>query len=241
MKTEDTQQLLETIRSWGADAVGVAASQNLENLPTDPPDLLTTYSRLISIAVALPPAVFGMISSQPTPLYASVYQTVNRMLDDLAFKTAHYLHQKGHKSLPIPASQVLDRKRWQGAISHKAVSIAAGLGWQGKNLLVITPRFGSRIRLVTVLTDAPLVMDHPIRNRCGSCKACQKACPADAIKGVGTETHYNSRNEALYFSRCVTLLTENFASLPNIGAPVCGICINACPFSKTVKYRLRKP
>ena len=73
--------------------------------------------------------------------------------------------KEGYQSLPIPASQVLDRENWYAAISHKAVARMAGLGWQGKNLLLITPQFGSRVRLGTVLTEAPLFVDTPVKNR----------------------------------------------------------------------------
>jgi epoxyqueuosine reductase QueG len=115
------------------------------------------------------------------------------------------------------------------------VAIQAGLGWQGKNLLLITARYGSRVRLVTVLTDAPLTAGIPVKNRCGSCMLCRDACPVQAIKGNNTQVHYENRNEALFFSRCVEKLTKDFANLPDIGAPICGICIKACPFCRKPK------
>jgi len=109
--------------------------------------------------------VFDMIEDRPTPNYASVYQTANRLLDEIAFKTSLKLQKDGFRSLPIPASQILDRENYPGTISHKAVARMAGLGWQGKSLLIITPQYGPRVRLVTVLVDAPLRADHPIKNR----------------------------------------------------------------------------
>ena len=112
----------------------------------------------------------------------------------------------------------------------------AGLGWQGKNLLLINPAMGSRIRLVTVLTRAPLSADIPVKNRCGKCTKCRDACPVAAIKGVlPEETHYQCRNEALHFSRCAAHLMNHFAGLPGIGKPICGICIKVCPYSKKEK------
>jgi len=136
---------------------------------------------------------------------------------------------------PIPASQVLDEENWYAAISHKAVARMAGLGWQGKNLLLITPKYGSRVRLVTVLTKAPLDVDGPIKNRCGECSACQDACPAQAIKGVSTESHYKSRNEAMHFSRCKEKVVGEFAKIPEVGVPICGICIKVCPFGRKMR------
>jgi epoxyqueuosine reductase QueG len=230
-----TDTMKERILGWGADLVGVANVDFLNGLRTDPPDLLGPFTRAISIAVQLPVSVFQMISDCPTPIYSAVYQTANRILDEIAFRTSRALQNDGFSGLPVPASQVLDRENWHGAISHKAVARMAGLGWQGKNLLLITPRYGSRVRLVTVLTKAPLDADAPIKNRCGNCMLCRDACPVEAIKGITTEDHYNNRGEALHFSRCVEKLTKEFAKRPEIGSPICGICIKACPFGRKTK------
>ncbi|UCG80541.1 MAG: epoxyqueuosine reductase, partial [Desulfobacterales bacterium] len=163
---------------------------------------------------------------------ASVYQTANRILDEIAFHTANILQNDGFHSLPIPASQVLDWKNWYGAISHKAVGCMAGLGWQGKSLLLVNPQYGPRVRLVTVLTDAPLKIDGAIKNQCGKCMDCRDACPVGAIKGIGTKDHYKTRGSAIRLSRCAEKLAGEFSELPNVGAPICGICIKVCPFGR---------
>lgn len=229
---EYTEQLKEFIKSTGADLVGFTDTESLMGIRTDPPRLLESFSHIVSVGVNVPKSVFEGISDRPTPIYNVVYQTINRVLDEIAYKTSKHLQNNGYSSLPIPASQIVDHTNWYGAISHKAVARMAGLGWQGKNLLLITPQFGSRVRLVTILTNAPLKIDKPIKNRCGKCTACADACPEGAIKGVATKDRYQSRNEALHFEKCVSKLTKEFAKLPNIDAPICGICIKACPFGK---------
>lgn len=226
------KRIKSKIRDRGADLVGVADTRALSELPVNPPGLLHGFTRAVSMAVQLPVSVFDSISDSPTPVYTAAYKTANRILDELAYKTAVSLQKDGYTGLPIPASQILDREHWQAAISHKAVARMAGLGWQGKNLLLVTPQFGPRVRLVTVLTDAPLAAEMPVKNRCGRCMLCRDACPAKAIKGVKTLDHYKDREEALYFSRCVDKLTKEFAALPEIAAPVCGICIKVCPFGR---------
>ncbi len=222
-------------REYGASLVGVAELDPLKALRVDPPDLLEPFTKAVSIAVALPRMIFEQIRDRPTPMYKHIYQTANSVLDHIAFKVAADLQYEGFRSLPIPASQLLDMENWYGAISHKAVARMAGLGWQGKNLLIITPQFGSRVRLVSVLTDAPLFADGPIENRCGKCTICKDACPAGAIKGVGTPTNYKERDEALYFSRCVEKVVGGFSKIPEIGVPICGICIRVCPVGRTRK------
>jgi len=232
LQDDYTKRIIGKIVGLGADLVGVADAEPLKALRLNPPNLLDPFSRAISIAIRLPTAVFEEILDRPTPNYATVYQTANRILDEIAFRTAAMLEEDDFPSLPIAASQLLDTKKWYGAISHKAVGRMAGLGWQGKSLLLVNPRYGPRIRLVTVLTSTPLKVDGPIKNRCGRCTMCQEACPVGAIKGVSTQGHYTRRSEALYFSRCVEKLVDEFSKLPNVGAPICGICIKACPFGQ---------
>jgi epoxyqueuosine reductase len=227
-----TEEVKARIRSLGADLVGVADTDLLKGLHLDPPDLLQPFTSAISVAVRLPAAVFEGIIDRPTPLYSSIYTTANRILDEISFKAAGLLQAEGYRSLPIPASQVLDRENWYGAISHKAVGRMAGLGWQGKSLLLISPHYGPRIRLATVLTNAPLTADTPVENRCGACTLCVDACPVGAIKGISTDAHYGNREEALYFSRCVEKLVGEFSAMPLIGAAICGLCIKACPFGR---------
>jgi epoxyqueuosine reductase QueG len=232
-----TERIKAATIKLGADLVGVADTGPLKQLTLDPPNLLDSFNRAISIGIRLPLAVFEQIVDRPTPLYSSVYQSANRILDEVAFRTANILQGDGFNGLPIPASQVLDRENWYGAISHKAVGRMAGLGWQGKSLLLVNPHFGPRIRLTTVLTDAPLKIDSPMKNLCGKCTLCMDACPAGAVKGVGTKDNYKSRAEALYLSRCVEKLVDEFSTLPNVGFPICGICIKVCSFGGQTQKR----
>ncbi|WP_031484851.1 epoxyqueuosine reductase [Maridesulfovibrio frigidus] len=227
---EYTAKLKDYLMKEGADLVGVTDVQSLSELKTIPENLFSPFTHAISIAMQLPRAVFDFIVDQPTPLYSSTYQNVNRLLDEVAYKAVKKLQSDGYVSLPIPASQILDHEEWYGNVSHKAVARIAGLGWQGKNLLLITPEYGSRVRLVTILTSAPLSVDSPVANRCGKCMKCSEACPAGAIKGLSTKDYYKSRNEALDFGKCVSKLTEEFQHLPNVSGLICGICIKVCPW-----------
>jgi epoxyqueuosine reductase QueG len=77
----------------------------------------------------------------------------------------------------------------------------------------------------------PLLPDQPLKNRCGSCAECSKACPAQAIKNVSTQDRYETRDHALHFSRCAEQ-TLKFKALPGIGARICGVCIKVCPFGR---------
>ncbi|MFC1834593.1 4Fe-4S double cluster binding domain-containing protein [Thermodesulfobacteriota bacterium] len=219
----------------GADLVGVADLALLEGIRTEPEDLLQGYTRAVSVAVRLADGVMDAIVDRPTPIYQQHYAKVNALLDDIAVRVAQFIQKSGARALPIPASQLLDKEEWFSYISHKAVAIAAGMGWQGKSLLVVNRDFGPRLRLVTILTDMELDADEPVKNLCGKCSSCAEACPAEAIKDVNTESHYGDRNEALYFDRCVRKVSEDHPKLPFIESPICGVCIRACPFGARKK------
>ncbi|AFM41406.1 hypothetical protein Desaci_2458 [Desulfosporosinus acidiphilus SJ4] len=216
----------------GADLVGIADLRRVSGIPTEPKDLLEKYTSAVVIAIAVSPDVFEQIKNEPTPLYVHHYQAVNILLDNITLRLQNELLQEGFRALAIPASLTVDKVNWMGHISHKAMAKAAGLGWQGKSLLLVTPKYGPRVRLATILTNAQLDQDPVQPNRCGKCNRCQLACPAAAIKGISWDDHPQSREEALHFSRCVEKLTNDFAKRPEIDKNICGVCISVCPWGK---------
>ncbi|MDQ7785441.1 MAG: 4Fe-4S dicluster domain-containing protein [Desulfomonilaceae bacterium] len=222
-------------RECGADLVGIADLGRLEGIRTEPEDLLEGHTRAVCMAVRLSEGIVDAIVDRPTPLYQQNYVKINALLDDIALRVMQYIQSGGARAVPIPASQVLDKTRWYSYISHKAVAVAAGIGWQGKSLLLINRNHGPRLRLVTVLTDMPLEPDRPVKNLCAKCSACAEACPVGAIKNVNTDLHYKDRKEALHLDRCVARVVENQTNLPFIEAPICGVCIRACPFGRRKK------
>lgn len=232
-----TKELKEQALGLGADLVGIADLQLLTGIETIPVDLLTPYSYAVSLAVKLPNSVFEQLEDRPTPLYAQVYQNANALLDQIALKLSSWIESRGGKALPIPASQPLDMENFTSHLSAKAVANAAGLGWQGKSLLIVTPQFGPRVRLVTVLTDLVLLADKPLKNRCGRCTACTDVCVAQAIRNVNVEFHYGSRDEALDFRRCADKLVKEFKNLPLIEKPICGLCIKVCPWGRSLEEK----
>ena len=230
-----TTKLKAHIIELGASLVGVTELTHFKGgkLECFPPGLLDTYTHALSIAVALDYGIMQDIDDTPTVAYADHYRQVNIQLDALAEGAVKQLQKEhGRRALAIPASKFEDPDKLFGAISHKAVARMAGLGWQGKSLLIINSMFGPSIRLVTVLTDMPLYADRPMNNRCGKCDKCQTACPVGAIKGVGTDSNYSSREEAIDLELCNNRTLAN-NELPDIGARVCGVCVKACPWGSS--------
>ncbi len=231
----DKTEFIAKLHSWGASIVRVADTSKLAGIDTEPEDLLDDYIRAVSIAIRLSGSVIDMIDREPVPLYSSQHSRVNALLDDLAIRATNLLQMNGARAVPIPASQILDSEKWTSYLSHKAVAIAAGTGWQGKSLLVVNSDFGPRIRLTTVLTNANFEPDSPIKNRCGKCRQCKEHCPAGAIIGANTDSHYSTRSEAIDLGKCVYQVRDVFGKLPNITPLICGICIKACPWGNKGK------
>ncbi len=232
-----TPDIKSFCKSNGADLVGIADLALFKNgWIVLPQNLLEPYTRAISIAMHVNNDIINAISDGPTPEYAQHYRSVNASLDKIASQLVQYIVDKGFNAKAIPASHIVDENNLLGNISHKAVARMAGIGWQGKSLLIISPEFGPRIRLATVLSNIPLTADQPLKNRCGRCMECAKACPASAIKNVSTESHYESRDEAIHLDKCYGRLSE-FKTRPEVGALICGVCVKVCPSGRKLKGR----
>lgn len=230
-------QIKTQARLFGANLVGIADLQLLDGIACEPVDLLARYRYAISLAVKLPNEVFEQLDDKPTPLYSQIYQNANALLNHVAMRLSSYIEEFGCRAQPLPASQILDMVKLNSHLSAKAVANVAGLGWQGKSLLIVTPEYGPRVRFATVLTDMELAPDQPVPNRCGSCTRCADACVAGAIKNISTDFHYTDREEALEFSQCSGKLLNEFRLLPNVEMPICGICIKVCPWGRRLKRR----
>ncbi len=232
---DSSAELKAFCKASGADLAGIAdLAPFQQGWPTLPPELLRPYTRAVSNAVRLSDEIMDAIADCPTTEYADHYRKVNEILDNITTNIAAWIISRGFRAEAVPASKIIDIENLLGGLSHKAVARMAGIGWQGKSLLIVSPEFGPRIRLATVLTDMPLTPDGPIKNRCGACTECTDACPAGAIRNVTASGMYSSREEALVFGRCVDKTLAN-SKMPGIGARICGVCVRACPHGKPRK------
>ncbi|AIY90265.1 4Fe-4S double cluster binding domain-containing protein [Geoglobus acetivorans] len=213
----------------GIDVMGVADLDSLRSYSTYPENLLEKFTRGIVIGVRLNDAVFDGLPESRS-IYARQYQIANDRLDHAAFEISREIEKQGFKAMPVPASRIIEGLHWRSYISHKAIARAAGVGWIGKNLLLVTKEHGPRIRMASILTDMPLVTGEPVKRRCGKCRECIENCIVGALRDSEFED-YPVREDVFDVDRCAGKLKE-FASDRNIGAMVCGICIKVCPWGK---------
>ncbi|MCS7050405.1 MAG: tRNA epoxyqueuosine(34) reductase QueG [Thermomicrobium sp.] len=130
---------------------------------------------------------------------------------------------------PIEARFLVDTAR----IVDREVAVRAGLGWQGKNTLVIVPQHGSWVLLGELLVDIDLEPNTPLRPRCGRCRRCLDDCPTGALVAP----------YALFAPRCISYLTiEHRGPIPWELRPLmgnwvfgCDLCQEVCPYTAAAR------
>jgi epoxyqueuosine reductase QueG len=192
---------------------------------------LRHFTRAVSFAVAFPRSVIEELTDGPSHTYLHYYRAVNTLIDNLSLRLTSVLEAKGFQAFPIPSSQRTGQTRLESIFPHRLGACLAGLGWIGKSGCLVNESLGPRLRIGTVLTDAPLPPDRPVTVRCGECTLCRDACPAGAIKGklFTPDTPISERLEPERCNHYQDKVRDRF------GKRVCGICLAVCPFGKALK------
>lgn len=158
----------------------------------------------------------------------AVYHHLGRAANKIAgwLRKRGYSAQAGHPLL--------------GQALYPPLAQQAGLGWRGLQGLLITPRFGPRVRLAAVFTsieNLPPGQENDqewIEEYCSLCKLCARECPPQAILEQPVE-HDNGLVTCILNEKCFPYFMDNYG---------CSICIRACPFQEqdhsTLKNRVSR-
>jgi epoxyqueuosine reductase QueG len=222
-----TGTVKEFIYKNGADLVGVCKVKDLKPAPIghSPGDYLHTAKSVVSFGYSLN---LGPVTNLPKSRneYLLEIENTNIFLNSLGQKTARFLESKGFISIAVPANtSIRDANRLTGDVSQRHIAAAAGLGTFGVNNLLITPKYGSRVRFGMVITEADLIPDQPLaENLCTLCESCVEACPSGALShwksSYTSEEGWRIDKEKCYHYMFV---------YP--GERGCGMCIARCPLS----------
>jgi len=202
----------------GIDLFGVADISKVKQDFTLSPNTLKNSEKAVCLGMRLSSEILDDMIDQPTRLYSYHYKAVNTFLDQVALKLANYIHDKGFFALPIPVTQILDWQKQKAHLSHKQIGTLSGLGWIGRNNLLVNKKLGSQFRLITVLTNMPLEVDEPTKDNCGTCRFCVQSCPAGAIKEDPADFDH---------IKCFEKLKE-FQKKKIVEQYICGVCVKVC-------------
>ena len=197
-----------------------------------PDELVPGTLRVISVRMDYLPEDTQMVQmlAQPEQAYVSRYalgrdyhKLIRKRLQQLAEKISQEIGPFGHRAF-VDSAPVLE----------KPLARKAGLGWVGKNTLILNRKAGSWFFLGELLVDLPLPIDQPNdRDHCGKCTACLQVCPTQAFVG----------DRVLDARRCISYLTIELKGAipedlrPLIGNRVfgCDDCQLVCPWNRFAK------
>ncbi|MEA5475369.1 4Fe-4S dicluster domain-containing protein [Synechococcus sp. CCY9201] len=210
----------EMAKRFGAALVGITRLQPEFCYHDSQPD----FAYAISVAVPMDREdMLHTPSERSNRQIMSTYLEVNRV----AIRLAHAIRALGH---PAQASTNLAPGS-STEVLHVPIAIEAGLGQLGKHGSMITPDFGSNVRLATVLTDLHLSIDHPrdigVDDLCAHCRICETNCPPHALFSE-KQLVRGERRWYVNFDKCAPYFAETRG---------CGICIEVCPWSTPGKGR----
>jgi epoxyqueuosine reductase len=197
--TETLKEL--AVERLGLELFGVASVDRFSGAPEGrrPTDYMPRAKSVVVCATKLPDAAIDVAGRYDEPgktlgpymWYG--YVTANWDLSSAASRLTKFLETKGFKALPFAPTGLNYRYGTVADFSHRHAAVAAGLGEFGFSGLLLTPEFGPRQRLVSIITDAPLAAS-PMYKGPELCQpkacdyACIKACPTKAMTGKASMT-----------------------------------------------------
>ncbi|UFU00319.1 tRNA epoxyqueuosine(34) reductase QueG [Radiobacillus kanasensis] len=200
---------------------------------TEPTRLLPEAQSIIAIALAYPSRMKNApksVKGDRRGLFcrASWGRDYHDVLRDKLSQLAAFLEEKVpgfHHKIMVDT----------GELSDRAVAERAGIGFSGKNTMIITPEFGSYVYLGEMVTNIPLPPDEPVEDSCGTCTKCLDACPTGALVNGGQ----------LNAQKCIAFLTQTKDFLPDeyrskIGNRLygCDTCQLVCPKNHKKDFHL---
>lgn len=216
----------------GAFKLGYADIRQLKGMVAGDPSIFD-FPNAVSFAVEIPKDAARSAMKAPSAEMREAYKQCNKRLKQIGDQIVEELIAAGYKARFIDPSERVVPEKLLGPVSHKAIAHLAGLGWVGKNGLLISQEHGPRFRMGTVLTDLPVVENPPpLVSGCGECTICIENCPTNSLKETTPfEDHPQDRDLVIDWAKC----GRYEKALIGDGSRVeqaCGRCISTCPRSQ---------
>jgi len=200
--------------------------EKLREITKEKFNILYESGSIICIGVAYRDPVIDFIDNKKTgdtdyPLwneYAKEYDRINQVLNRMAPAIASHFN-----GIPLKATigGMIGKvehvwEYWPLVVSHRVVAENSGIGWRGKNQLVIHEKFSCAIRFASIITTMPLIHAEKMESKCGNCTACEDACGFIRYRDILPE----------YRENCHRYI--QFLKSKGIEKDICGKCIKAC-------------
>lgn len=158
-----------------------------------------------------------------------ILEAVRSNLDRIVSETSRFLGRRNIPHVVVPQGGQ-DPITLEAAFSHKSAAVLAGLGWIGKNCLLVTPEYGPRVRIASILIGCELLPGVPMtESLCGACDACVSACPGGFITGLTWKP--GTHRERLLDAHGCNDFRENRPPLLGRKSE-CGRCLLVCPHGR---------
>ena len=212
------QEFAQVLKDHGVGLWGVADIAGLHVLGD-------RYPRAVSLVFPYRPLLQVYKEEDFHRLLKGVYETVYRAQD----AASSWLGERGVKHLVVPHGGQ-DPETLLAMFPHKLAAVRSGLGWIGKNCLLVTPEFGPRQCLATILLEARWPAGEPVTtDQCGDCRVCVEACPYGYIHDVNW--YAGLARVELFNAHACSRTREGF--IPTLGHKhECGLCLWSCPVGR---------
>ncbi len=211
-QSDEAEELKSFIEGIGVDLVGITDLSSITGMPLGVPTEAALFLRHYHSAIVMG-AQIGKLGEQSSGTEASLF------LEKAAIEVVDKLERKRRHVLTIHTEDEFDPVNRIGLMSLKVLAKSAGLGWQGRSLLIVSPQYGPIHRWIGVLTDMKLPGDAPIPNQCGDCAMCIEECPTEALKLNDFDDHPACREDVLDIGLCM-------------GDDGCTECLTVCPWAQ---------
>lgn len=231
-----TSQIKRAAHLYGASLVGITTidhrwvySHDRQGAPIDIPD---HYTHAIVMGIEMEPTGIG---TSPALTASAVVGVAYSKMAFVIACLGEFIRNLGYDAIQMGNDTALSIP----------LAVDAGLGELGRHGLLITPQFGSRVRIGKVFTDLPLVCDHPVefgvQEFCKTCKKCAEECEVEAISFEDEPTFgavCKSNNPGVLkwpinAEECYRFWCENGGD--------CSTCIAVCPYTKQTGVSPRTP
>ena len=209
----DSKNIKQIIYELGADICGIASIERFIDAPKGfhPTDILPTCKSVIIFGKKFLRSTVDCKNLIP---YTITRNMTSNILDIMTVKICGILEDNKINAVPIgavgPSIYDENTNRYRGIVSLKHSAVLAGLGYIGKNSLLITPEYGNMVWLDGILVNIELEPGEIINDNCPkNCNLCIENCPAKAIKHDSLELdqqkcwEYAFEGEDFYFKRMI--------------------------------------